>query len=121
MRVFIMQVSIGAIIFVHAKSRTYIYICACVLQVDVWSAGVIFYQMLYGKRPFGDNLSQQSIIHQRTILNAHEVQFPQRPAVSDETKVITTVCMHISLCSYAECTFFGNAVIIVRCFNNFKM
>eukprot|EP00727_Mastigamoeba_balamuthi_P005931 m51a1_g1958 putative serine threonine-protein kinase tousled-like 2-like (215) ;mRNA; r:1057416-1060596 len=28
-------------------------------KVDVWSVGIIFYQMLYGKRPFGNNMSQE--------------------------------------------------------------
>ena len=32
-------------------------------KVDVWSAGVIFFQMLYGKRPFGHDLSQVSVLH----------------------------------------------------------
>ncbi len=34
-------------------------------KVDVWSVGVIFYQMLFGKKPFGDGMSQQDIVRNR--------------------------------------------------------
>jgi tousled-like kinase len=57
-------------------------------NVDVWSAGVILYQCLFGRKPFGDMKSQQLLVKERTILNARTVEFPARPAVSDACKVI---------------------------------
>lgn len=55
--------------------------------MDVWSVGVIFYQCLYGKKPFGHNQSQATILEENTILKATEVQFANKPTVSNEAKV----------------------------------
>lgn len=62
-------------------------------QVDVWSVGIIFYQCLYGKKPFGHNLSQASILQQNTILKATDVDFPTKPTVSSEAKQFIRRCL----------------------------
>ncbi|KAL6043926.1 Serine/threonine-protein kinase tousled-like 2, partial [Balamuthia mandrillaris] len=56
-------------------------------KVDVWSAGVIFYQLLYGKKPFGNSFSQQKLLVENVITQACKVEFPSKPAVTQQCKV----------------------------------
>ncbi|CAM6114535.1 unnamed protein product [Calypogeia fissa] len=65
-------------------------------KVDVWSAGVLFYQMLFGRRPFGHEQSQERILREDTIVKAHKVEFPARPSVSSEAKDFIRRCLTYS-------------------------
>ena len=62
-------------------------------KVDVWSIGVIFYQMLFGKRPFGDGKTQDKILADQTMLNAHEVNFPDKIEVTAQCKQFLRDCL----------------------------
>lgn len=62
-------------------------------KVDVWSVGVILYQMVYGKRPFGHDLTQEQILRNDVMLNAKEVQFPSRPSASSDCKDFIRKCL----------------------------
>jgi tousled-like kinase len=62
-------------------------------KVDVWSIGVIFFQMLYGQKPFGDNMTQERILKDRVILNVTKVEFPNKPQVTAEAKEFIALCL----------------------------
>ena len=49
-------------------------------KVDVWSIGVVFYELLFAKKPFGDGQSQEHILRTAsTIFNPNaDIVFPSR-------------------------------------------
>ncbi|CAF1660906.1 unnamed protein product, partial [Adineta ricciae] len=62
-------------------------------KVDVWSLGCIFFQCLYGRKPYGHNQSQAAILENQTILKAKEVEFPAKPIISDGAKTFIKRCL----------------------------
>lgn len=62
-------------------------------KVDVWSAGILYYQMLFGRRPFGHDQTQERILREDTIIKARKVEFPSRPTVSNEAKDFIRRCL----------------------------
>lgn len=67
-------------------------------KVDVWSLGVIFYQMLFGRRPFAEGESQRRIWHERLIVTAaRTLTFPENPKVSEESKDFIRHCLAFSV------------------------
>ena len=64
-------------------------------KVDVWSIGVIYFEMLYGEKPFGNAMSQLRILKEGIMLKAHSVSFPnaQKNAISQESKEFIKECL----------------------------
>ncbi|CAD5223072.1 unnamed protein product [Bursaphelenchus xylophilus] len=62
-------------------------------KVDVWSVGIIFFQCLYGQRPFGHDQSQQQLLNERVILNARDVRFPPSPKISAGAQEFIRSCL----------------------------
>jgi tousled-like kinase len=77
-------------IIVHSLTRSDVLLSN---KVDVWSIGVIYFQMLFGRRPFGDGQTQDHILRNQTMLHATEVHFPTNPSITEEGKSFIRDCL----------------------------
>ena len=59
-------------------------------------AGVIFYEMLYGRRPFHTNVSQEAIATDNLLLHPTTLNFDAKPAVSQGAKDFIRQCLTYS-------------------------
>lgn len=66
-------------------------------KVDVWSAGVIFFELLYGQKPFGNNMPQEKVLKDQVIVKATSVSFPSKPNVSAECKEFIRKCLEYNV------------------------
>lgn len=63
-------------------------------KVDVWSLGVIFFEMVFGAKPFGNDKSQFSVLSEGTIsIDGHALVFPAKPLVSGDCKDFIRRCL----------------------------
>jgi tousled-like kinase len=64
-------------------------------RVDVFSLGVIFYQMMFGHRPFGHGMTQDQVVSNRVMLEQpfRPVEFPAAPRISNEAKRFVQRCL----------------------------
>lgn len=62
-------------------------------KVDIWSLGVIYFEMIFGQRPFGHGMSQEQILKREIILSAVKVNFPAKPQITKETKSFIENCL----------------------------
>lgn len=64
-------------------------------KVDIWSIGVVYYEMIFGEKPFGDKMSQLRILNEGIMLKATTVNFPnnQKNNISNESRQFIKDCL----------------------------
>ena len=62
-------------------------------KVDIWSVGVILFEMFFRKKPFGQNYTQDKLLKDHVMQNAKVVDIPSKPNISEECKDFIKRCL----------------------------
>ncbi len=62
-------------------------------KIDIWSCGVILYEIFFKQKPFGQNMTQERLIKDRVMQNARIVEFPNKPSLSEDCKNFIKKCL----------------------------
>jgi len=62
-------------------------------KVDIWSVGVILFEMFFRKKPFGQNYTQDKLLKDKVMQNAKVVDIPNKPNISEECKDFIKKCL----------------------------
>ncbi len=62
-------------------------------KVDIWSIGVILYQMVLGRKPFGEDMCQNQQLKNHILLRSSTLEFPFKPLVTNELKECLKKCL----------------------------
>ena len=62
-------------------------------KVDIWSIGVILFEMFFRKKPFGQNYTQDKLLKERVMQNAKVLEIPNKPNISEECKDFIRHCL----------------------------
>lgn len=49
--------------------------------------------MIYGKRPFGHDMSQERILKEGLMLKVLDLEFPSKPNISENSKLFIRRCL----------------------------
>lgn len=64
-------------------------------KVDIWALGVVTFEMLYGKKPFENEMFQDSVVNHHMVQNNYKLVFPPKPKVSLKTQNFIKGCLQI--------------------------
>ncbi|KAL3757019.1 hypothetical protein ACHAWU_005505, partial [Discostella pseudostelligera] len=62
-------------------------------KVDVWATGITFYQMIYGKVPFGAGISHDDYIAQHREIHRDGFEFPTHITMTEIRKRFIKSCL----------------------------